>query len=75
MKQVRENIWQVTYTELGKPVEKSVVSVEGHGKLMLDHADMDYIKEYLQKGFEPTFFVSHSPALRGEMVVVSRQRV
>lgn len=74
MKQIRDNIFYVTYSEIGKPVEKGLVDVPGAGQLNLDEADMRYIREYLDLGYEPAFFVSHSAPLGGRLVVVSRQR-
>jgi hypothetical protein len=76
MKQIRPNMWQVTYSELGKPDEKGYYKIpEGKGSVILDEADIRYIGEYLKKGFEPTFFIKPSAALRGAFTVVSRQRV
>jgi len=73
MKQIRENIYQVTFTELGKPVAKGPVVVDGLGEIMLDHADLRYAKESQGLGYEPTFFVSRSAPLQGRFVVVGRQ--
>lgn len=76
MKQVRENMYQVTYTELGKPIDKGYYTVPDKlGELMLDEADMRYIREYLGKGFEPTFFIRPAKALRNAFTVVARQRL
>jgi len=73
MKQIRENIFQVTYSELGKPPVKGVVAHSELGELMLDEADMRYIRESQGQGYEPTFFVSRSAPLGGRCVVVGRQ--
>ena len=73
MKQIRDNIIQITFTELGKPPVKGPVIVEGFGEVMLDEADMRYIATSTNQGYEPTFFVSRSNPLQGRYVVVSRQ--
>ena len=73
MKKIRENIFQVTFTELGNPPAKGPVSVAGLGEVMLDEADMRYAKESSGLGYEPTFFVSRSEPLHGRFVVVGRQ--
>ncbi len=74
MKQIRDNIFLVTYSELGKPQDKGYFKVSGLGEVMLDAADKRYIEEYLGLGYEPAFFVSRTTALDGGYVVVSRQR-
>ena len=74
MTQIRENIFLVTYKDLGKPTGKGFWPVRDLGEVMLDAADERYINEYLSKGYEPAFFVSRSDALNGAFVVVSRQR-
>jgi len=73
MKQIRENIFQVTFSELGKPPVKGPVVLLGFGEIMLDEADMRYAKESAHLGYEPTFFVSRSEPLHGRFVVVGRQ--
>jgi hypothetical protein len=73
MKQIRENIYQVTFTELGKPSARGPVKVDGLGEIMLDFADLRYIKDMSGLGYEPTFFVSRSEPLKGRFVVVGRQ--
>jgi len=73
MKQIRENIFQVTFTELGKPIGKGPVKLEGFGEIMLDFADLRYAKDMQGMGYEPTFFVSRSAPLQGQFVVVGRQ--
>ncbi len=73
MKQIRENIFQVTYTEMGKPPVKGVASIPNLGEIHLDEADMRYVNESTGLGFEPTFFVSKSAPLGGRFVVVGRQ--
>ncbi len=73
VKQIRENIFQVTYSELGKPPAKGPVKIEGLGEVMLDLADVRYAKEMATMGYEPTFFVSRSAPLHGRFVVVGRQ--
>lgn len=74
MTQIRPNVFFVTYTEIGKPKAKGLYEVEGLGVLSIDEADIRYIRLYLEKGYEPGFFVSHAPTLGGRLVVVSRQR-
>jgi len=75
MTQIRSNMYQVSYTELGKPDEKGYYKIpNGLGDLMLDEADMRYIKEYLERGFEPAFFIKPAAALRGAYTVVARHR-
>jgi hypothetical protein len=73
MRQIRENIWYLTYTELGKPIDKGPVEVAGLGTVMLDIADYRYWKQYLEMGYEPAFFVSRSEGMNGWFVVVARQ--
>ena len=73
MKQIRENIFQVTFSELGKPPAKGPVVLTGFGEVMLDEADLRYAKETSHLGYEPTFFVSRSAPLHGRFVVVGRQ--
>ena len=64
----------MTYTELGQPTAKGDYPVEGLGLVMMDSADLQYAQIYLEKGYEPAYFVSPSPAI-GRYVVVGRQRV
>jgi len=73
MKQIRENIFQVTFTELGKPANRGSVQLEGLGEVLLDFADMRYINDMVGLGYEPSFFVSRSEPLKGRFVVVGRQ--
>ncbi|MGV3616943.1 MAG: hypothetical protein ACO1SV_16575 [Fimbriimonas sp.] len=73
MKQIRENVFQVTHSELGKPSDKGWLDLPESGKLLLDAADMHFIREMTLQGYEPTFFISRSPVMGGEFVVVSRQ--
>jgi hypothetical protein len=73
MKQIRDNIFEVTYSDLGKPGKKGDVAVKGFGTVMLDVADLRYIDDMKVLGYEPTFFVSRSAPLGGRYVVVSRQ--
>jgi hypothetical protein len=74
MTQIRPNVFLVTHAELGKPLVKGLYEVEGLGTVGLDEADVRYIREHIEKGFEPVFFVSHAPTMGGRLVVVSRQR-
>lgn len=73
MKQIRENVFQVTFTEIGKPPQRGWTKVPGGGKLMLDAADMNFIEKMSAGGYEPTFFVSRAAAMGNEFVVVARQ--
>lgn len=76
MKQIRANIWQVDYSELGKPIDKGFWPVPNTGaSVLLDEADMRYIREYVERGYEPSFFIKRSAALRNEFTVVGRQRL
>ena len=74
MTQIRPNVFYVTHSDLGKPTAKGLYPVEDLGTVSIDEADVRYIREYLQKGYEPAFFVSHAPTLGGRLVVVARQR-
>lgn len=74
MTQIRPNVFFVTYTEIGKPTAKGLYEVADLGTLSIDEADIRYIRLYLEKGYEPAFFVSHAPTMGGRLVVVSRQR-
>lgn len=72
MKQIRDNVFQVTYSEIGRPPERGWVKIP-EGKLLLDAADMHFIQKMSAGGYEPTFFVSRASAMGNEFVVVSRQ--
>ncbi len=74
MKRIRENIWEVGYSELGEPFEKGYYAVPDLGEVMLDQADVRYIEGMQRQGYEPRFFVSKSDTLNA-YVVVSRQHV
>jgi hypothetical protein len=74
MKQIRENIWQVTYSELGQPDSRGYYKVESLGEVLMDQADLRYIDEMNSAGYEPVFHVSRSAALNGGYVVVARQQ-
>ena len=73
MRQIRENIFEVTFSELGKPSKRGDVKLEGMGTVMIDMADVDYAAKMNDLGYEPTFFLSKSAALGNRFVVVSRQ--
>ncbi len=73
MKQIRENVYQITFSELGKPPVKGMAPVMDLGQVHLDEADMRYIKEHQGLGFEPTFFISRSAPMGGQFVVIGRQ--
>ena len=72
MKRIRDDIYQVTATEMGLPFEKGFYEVPDLGEVFIDLADVRYIESMRGAGYEPTFFVSPSEALHG-FVVVSRQ--
>ena len=74
MQRIRENIYQVTFAELGAPLDKGFYPVEGLGDVFLDVADLRYAAEARSGGYEPTFFVSKSGALENDFVVVARQQ-
>ncbi|HLO99662.1 MAG TPA: hypothetical protein VK171_13785 [Fimbriimonas sp.] len=74
MTQIRENIWQVTYDDLGHPPARGYYQVEGLGEVLIDQADLHYINETHAKGYEPVFHVSRSKALNNAFVVVGRQQ-
>ena len=74
MKQIRDNIFQVTYSELGSPKKRGDFKLNGLGTVMFDVADLNYVETMTGLGFEPTFFVSRSEAMGGRYVVVSRQQ-
>jgi hypothetical protein len=73
MKQIRENVYQITHTEMGKPTVKGLVSIPDLGDLQIDEADIRFIQEMRNLGYEPTFFISKSVPLAGRCVVVARQ--
>ena len=74
MRQIRDNIFEVTFTELGKPGKRGDVKMNGLGTVMIDTADLHYAEKMAGLGFEPIFFVSRSGALGGRFVVVGRQQ-
>ena len=74
MKQIRDNIWQVTYSDLGDPNARGYYKVADLGEILMDQADIRYINEMEAQGFEPIFHVSKSKALNGALVVVGRQQ-
>ncbi len=74
MKQIRQNIYEITFAELGNPPEKGDYDVQGLGTVMLDVADMRYISEMQTAGYEPRFFISKSAPLGNRYIVVSRQQ-
>lgn len=78
MKQIRENVYEITHADLGRPSERGWMTIPAStdglsGKLLLDDADIRFVKEMSAQGYEPTFFVSRSPVMGGEFVVVARQ--
>lgn len=73
MKQIRANVFEVTHTELGHPVEKGTIKAPDGLPLHLNDADVRYIEVHSAAGYEPTFFVSRSEALGGDWIVVGRQ--
>jgi hypothetical protein len=75
MKQIRDNIWQVTMEDIGETPDRGYYEISGLGELLIDQADLRYIKQMQQDGFEPLFHISQSPALNNAFVVVSRQQL
>jgi hypothetical protein len=73
VRQIRENIFEITFSELGQPKKRGDVKLEGLGTVMIDAADLNYAGEISKLGYEPTFFVSRSKPLGGRFVVVGRQ--
>ena len=73
MKQIRSNIWQVTYSELGEPKARGYYPVADLGEVLMDQADIRYIGETQKLGYEPLFHVAKSKALAGAFVVIGRQ--
>ncbi len=74
MNQIRPNIYQVTFAEIGSPVEHGPLKLENGETLHFDLADMRYAKAHAESGYEPTYFISKSAAMGGDFVVVARQR-
>lgn len=74
MKQIRDNIWQVTYADLGEPTARGYYKVDDLGEILIDHADVRYIHEMEAQHLEPVFHVSKSKALNGALVIVGRQQ-
>jgi hypothetical protein len=74
MKQIRDNIWQVTLDDLGTPQDRGYFEVAGLGEVLIDQADLRYISEMQTAGYDPLFHVSKSNALNGAYVVVGRQQ-
>ena len=76
MVEIRTNMFQISYSELGKPKYKGYCTVPGESReLLLDEADMRYIEEYIGKGYEPSFFIKPSKSIRNAFIVVARQRL
>jgi hypothetical protein len=73
MTAIRENVFQVTYAEIGRPTVHGFVDVPGGGQLLIDQGDIRYIREMVAAGYEPLFFVSRTTALGNDYVVVGRQ--
>ena len=73
VRQIRDNIFEVTFTELGKPGKRGDFKLAGLGTVMIDIADIKYAEGMSEAGYEPTFFVSKSVPLGGRYVVVGRQ--
>ncbi|AIE84031.1 hypothetical protein OP10G_0663 [Fimbriimonas ginsengisoli Gsoil 348] len=73
MTTIRDNVFRVSYHEIGKPTYHGFVDVPGGGKLLIDQGDIRYIREATADGYEPTFFISRTTALGNDYVVVGRQ--
>ena len=74
MTQIRPNIYEITYTELGRPSDKGTVKLASGELLHLNHADLHYIQVHTGLGFEPTFFISRSDVMANDFIVVGRQQ-
>ncbi len=74
MKQIRPNIFEVTFSEIGSPIEHGPLKLESGDILHFDLADLRYAKTHAESGYEPTYFISRSPAMGNDFVVVARQR-
>lgn len=73
MTAIRDNVYQVTHSELGRPSDHGFYDVQGGGQLLIDAADVRYIRETTALGYEPVFFISRTTALGNDYVVVGRQ--
>jgi hypothetical protein len=73
MTTIRENIFRVTFDEIGSPVERGYYDLPNGGKVLIDLADMRYIQQAKSGGYDPIFFVSRTKSLEGDFVVVGRQ--
>jgi hypothetical protein len=74
MQTLKDGTIRLTWTDLGRPGGKGYTAVPSGGQLLLDDADLLYAQQYLDKGYEPEFFVRQSEALQGRYVVISRVR-
>jgi hypothetical protein len=73
MRQIRDDLYEITFTDLGSPAATGYYPVDGLGEVLIDAADVRYIQEHQELGYEPTFFVRRSPALKGAFTVTARQ--
>ncbi len=73
MKQIRPNIWEVSFSDLGEPGARGYYKVEDLGEVLMDQADIRYIGETQKLGYEPIFHIAQSKALAGAFVVIGRQ--
>ncbi len=73
MTTIRENIFQVQLSELGGPIDRGFYDLPNGAQLLLDQADLRYIRLAQEAGQEPTLFISRTTALANDFVVVGRQ--
>ena len=73
MTTIRENIFRVSLSEIATPIDRGYFDLPNGGQLLIDQADLRYIKEAKEDGYEPTFFVSRTKSLSNDYVVVGRQ--
>jgi len=73
MTTIRENIFRVTLSEIGNPIDRGFFEMSDGGQVLMDAADIRYIKEAKEGGYEPVFFISRTHALGNDFVVVGRQ--
>jgi hypothetical protein len=73
VRQIRDNIFEVTFSELGSPKKKGDIKLDGLGTVIIDVADLNYVTTMRELGYEPKFFISRSEKLGGRYVVVARQ--
>ena len=73
MTTIRENIFRVALSEIGNPIDRGFFDLPNGEQLLIDQADLRYIKEATADGYEPIFFISRTKSLGNDFVVVGRQ--